>query len=261
MIYQGHNSYGNRNCNFYTYGQYFWVPHFHKNIEWIYALRGNTVITVNDAEKTLQPGECALILPNQIHSVKSCRDSLVWIAVFSEDFVSEFSSFMKNKQGSEISFFPDEEAVPVFRSVMMGRPGEFLLKSAFYLICDQYLKHVAVEPKGKSNEAMICRILDYVTEHYAEDVSLHRVAELFGYEYHYLSRILNRDYKIRFKDFLNEYRVSRAVDLLDQGKGSVTDVALECGFQSIRNFNHVFKSVTGKTPGEYRKNTVSEIKL
>ena len=127
MIYQGHNSYSNRNYNAYTYGQYFWVPHFHKNFEWIYALRGNTRITVNECEKVLQEGECALVLPNQIHSVHNCGDSLVWIAVFSEDFVPEFSSFMRNQQGTAISFFPDEEVLAVFHSVMMENPPNTML--------------------------------------------------------------------------------------------------------------------------------------
>ena len=259
MIYQGHNSYSNRNYNAYTYGQYFWMPHFHQNFEWIYALRGNTVIIVNESEKVLQTGECAFVLPNQIHSVRSCGDSLVWIAVFSDDFVLEFSSFIRNKQGTAISFFPDEEVVSVFHSVMMGNPGELLLKSALYLACDQYLKKVPTEPRRVGNDAMICRMLDYVTEHYAEDLSLHQLAELFGYEYHYLSRILNRDYKIRFKDFLNQYRVSLAIKLLHQHQKSITEIAMECGFQSIRNFNHVFKSVTGRSPSSYQgKGTLTD---
>ena len=253
MIYQGHNSYGNNNYNAYTYGQYFWVPHFHKNIEWIYALRGKTTITVNETEKVLLQGECAVILSNQIHSVRSCEDSLAWIAVFSDDFVPEFAAFMKNKQGTTVSFFPDEETVPVFQSVMMGNPSELQLKSALYLICDQYQKHVTTEPCKNGNGPMICQILDYVTDHYAQDISLHQISELFGYEYHYLSRILNRDYKIRFKDFLNQYRVSLAIKLLHQSEKSVTDIAMECGFQSIRNFNHVFKCVTGKSPSEYKR--------
>jgi AraC-like DNA-binding protein len=41
-----------------------------------------------------------------------------------------------------------------------------------------------------------------------------------------------------------------SVDYLDK---SITDIAIECGFQSIRNFNRVFKNFADTTPGEFRK--------
>ena len=201
----------------------------------------------------MEPGECTLVLSNQIHSIKSQEGSLVWIAVFSEDFVPEFAAHVRQKQGTKISFFPDEETIPVLEQVMLGNPGDLLLKSVLYLVCDQYLKKVPMEPKKVGSERLICEILDYVTAHYRENISLHTVAEHFGYEYHYLSRLLNQSYNIRFKDFLNQLRVSYAISLLEKGSQCVTEIALECGFQSIRSFNQVFKESVGVAPSEYRR--------
>ena len=46
--------------------------------------------------------------------------------------------------------------------------------------------------------------------------------------------------------------------LLD-GKRSITEAAMEAGFQSIRTFNRVFSSQNGITPGEYRRAVLEEL--
>lgn len=55
---------------------------------------------------------------------------------------------------------------------------------------------------------------------------------------------------------LNEYiyslRIKKANDLMNQGY-SVTDAALQSGFQSIRTFNNIYKKVCGMTPSDYKK--------
>ena len=55
-----------------------------------------------------------------------------------------------------------------------------------------------------------------------------------------------------FVHFVNKIRVNEACKLLVSGKsGSIAATAYSCGFNSITNFNHVFKSIAGKSPREY----------
>jgi AraC-like DNA-binding protein len=52
--------------------------------------------------------------------------------------------------------------------------------------------------------------------------------------------------------FLNEVRINEACKKLTDGHyDSIATVAYNCGFNSITNFNRVFKSVTHKSPSEY----------
>ena len=84
-------------------------------------------------------------------------------------------------------------------------------------------------------------MLDTIALHYNENISLKTLAEEFGYEYHYLSRLLNKGYGINFNQLLNNYRVEAATELLQTTKLTITEIAEKSGFQSIRNFNLVFK--------------------
>ena len=53
-------------------------------------------------------------------------------------------------------------------------------------------------------------------------------------------------------DHLHNLRVSKARKMLTDTYASITDIAFESGFSSLRTFNRVFVKYTGKTPSDYR---------
>lgn len=259
ILHQRCNSRGNYNFNAYVYTDTGWVPHFHKNFELIYVMEGELALTVNGRTENMSAGSYALILANQIHSFEPVAHSVIWIAIFAEQFVPHFAGYMEKFEG-EASVFLCSESVHSFVQANLIKPATepsvTMKKSCFYAVCDEFLKRVSVVPKNSRNDELICRILDYIAEHYLEDITLSTLAEEFGYEYHYISRLLNKSYHINFTDLVNEYRVDKAIGLLtgDGGSGesmSISRIAMESGFKSIRNFNYVFKRVTGVSPGKY----------
>ncbi len=253
FFHQSHNSRSNNNYNAFIYQDTSWAPHFHKNFELLYVLEGEVPLQVNDRTATLRTGECAIILSNQIHSFTVGADTRVWVAVFSEDYVPEFASYIKEKQGMGIAFVPDTEVATLLeRRLIFGTDSFMMRRAGLYAVCDQYREKMETEPRRTRNDDLICHVLDYIEQHFREDITLESVAEQFGYEYHYLSRLLNRKYSIRFRSILNDYRIADAVHELETGEKSIADIALSCGFQSIRSFNDVFLTQKGITPAEYR---------
>lgn len=55
-----------------------------------------------------------------------------------------------------------------------------------------------------------------------------------------------------FKKFINALRFEYACELLPREDVSITEICGKCGFGSLRNFNRVFKALSGMTPNEYR---------
>jgi AraC-like DNA-binding protein len=51
-----------------------------------------------------------------------------------------------------------------------------------------------------------------------------------------------------FTQYLNTIKIAAAIEKLRKNEMSITKIALECGFNTIRNFNRVFKKFTGYTP-------------
>ncbi len=57
-----------------------------------------------------------------------------------------------------------------------------------------------------------------------------------------------------FTDFLNEYRVARACNLLAGESNSISSICFDSGFNNLSHFNKQFKQITGQTPSDYRRN-------
>lgn len=73
---------------------------------------------------------------------------------------------------------------------------------------------------------------------------------------HHLSEVLTLSFEQNFYNFINFYRIDKAQNLLnhpDYKNYTIEAIAYESGFGSKTSFNRVFKSMTGKTPSEYRK--------
>ena len=256
---QANNSKGNYNYNIYTYFNVNWAPHMHSNFELIYVMSGEITLTVNGRKETVHEGAVALILANQIHSIVSAGPSYLCIAVFSETFIPHFANHYKNMIGTHSSFRLTPETDALLRKNLIYRDCSLMMKKAcLYAVCDEYSRAVPTEERKSGDEELISRIMKYIEDHYKESITLSDIARLFGYEYHYLSRLLNKSYHISFSTVLNQYRVDNAVYLIKNSSLTITDIAAESGFSSIRNFNHAFRSITGVSPQKMRKDAGQE---
>jgi len=97
------------------------------------------------------------------------------------------------------------------------------------------------------------RVLQFMKEHLAEDVSLGALAELVRLSpYHFV-----RSFKHSFGEPPHRYwmgrRIDRAKELLANPQASITAVALDLGFSSTSAFSSTFHRLTGVTPSGYRR--------
>jgi AraC-like DNA-binding protein len=88
------------------------------------------------------------------------------------------------------------------------------------------------------------------------ELTLPELAEILGCSVNHVSQAINAGFGVSFFDYLNEYRVKDAMQLLGDESGeprTVLSVALEVGFNSTSTFYVAFKKVAGQTPAEFRK--------
>lgn len=107
---------------------------------------------------------------------------------------------------------------------------------------------------NKNSENLLSVIVDYVDTHYREkDITLRSVADIFSYTEKYLSHFFKSKMGIGFNEYVNNLRLQYALNLVNSGGLSVSEVALKCGFSDPLYFSKVFKKKTGKAPSEYKK--------
>lgn len=97
------------------------------------------------------------------------------------------------------------------------------------------------------------RIICYLEDHYAQELSLDALSEAMGYNKSYLCVAFKRDTQSTILDCLNMIRIRRAAELIVYSDHSLTQVADMCGFSSDSHFNRVFVKYVGITPGQCRR--------
>ena len=254
IFHQPHNSKSNNNYNAFFYTSETWDFHFHKNLELIYVLKGNVQCVINNKEFNLQAGQYGLCLPYDIHSYKPEPDTLYWVGVFSEDYVRLFANQIHGKTASDFVFECPSNTDTFLRKTLISEnpPSIMILKSCLYAACDAFISSVNLLENSDNKKNNIPIIAEYVSANHTKNISLKDISNLLGYDYNYVSRYFNSAFNMSFSDFLNLYRIETALRLLDETDKKITDIALESGFQSVRNFNEAFRKKIGLSPSEYK---------
>ncbi|WP_440897829.1 response regulator transcription factor [Amphibacillus sp. Q70] len=104
-----------------------------------------------------------------------------------------------------------------------------------------------VNDKSKHVQQMIA----YIQEHYHEKISVNDLVEELGMSTTYLNKKFKEGTSYTFNDFLNRYRIQKAMERIKTGEDKITMVAIEVGFSNYRYFIDVFKKYTNFIPSDF----------
>lgn len=156
------------------------------------------------------------------------------------------------KWGAEVDLKKLEEAYFTTR-VLKPKQYEALIR-----LLSTFAEHLAacsrvLVLKGQEKESpAITRARSFIAEHADEELSLAAVARVVNMSATYFSEKFKEVAGINFVEFVARTRVEKARNLLLNPNRRVSEVAFEVGFQSLSQFNRVFKKVAGQSPREYR---------
>lgn len=141
----------------------------------------------------------------------------------------------------------------------------------------QYVSHFAqqqplppqpqnAEPSEKSEEnaeadriSLVRKhIRDFIEAHYMEEISMQDVAKAMGYSDAYFCKLFKQCFHVNFSTCLNEYRVEKAKQMMENPRINVKDISGACGYSDSNYFARVFKRITGQTPSEYRMSIIEK---
>lgn len=109
------------------------------------------------------------------------------------------------------------------------------------------------------NSDKIKKIYEYVQENFHEKITLTEASELVNMSQVSFNRFMKKRTGKTFVDYVNDVRIGHAAIRLIEKDVSISEIAFNCGFNNIANFNRVFKKSKKCTPSQY-KNDFSGIK-
>lgn len=95
--------------------------------------------------------------------------------------------------------------------------------------------------------------LEYIHTNYMKNIHLADIADSIPMNETYLSTQFKQEYNMPLKQYLSQYRIRQAAQLIKNSTYNITEIALMVGFDSTNYFSTVFKKYTGYTPSMYAR--------
>ena len=261
--------------------------HWHKELQFSYSLYDKVVVFIEDEKIILSPGEGIMINSNVLHQIKPYKNSDCMM--FSLDFDSSLiggkeDSLIEKKyltpfvESNTLKFVSLKPDIPWQKKILEN------LETIFALYNDQAYGYeleiknnlgilwlnLIREMREKINSSTssipndnerVKLALEYIHKHYSDNIVLEDIASSSNISKSECCRSFKRILKITPFEYLMEYRISKAAELLLKNNDSISNIAFDVGFNGTSYFGKVFKKYRNCSPSEYRnkytKNTPS----
>ncbi len=121
--------------------------------------------------------------------------------------------------------------------------------------CEDYeyiLSEVNTGSSFRTESDRLSDVYRYLKENYKEDISLKKISTIANFTPQSFCRIFKRRTGKNFIDYLNQLRIDNACKLLIESDLSISEIAYQCGFKTVSNFNKLFKEINHKNPKLFR---------
>ena len=106
--------------------------------------------------------------------------------------------------------------------------------------------------RNRAEPVEIWKTRKFIEEHSGEELSLRTVAKAVNMHPNYLSERFKQVTGINFVEYVARTRFDKACRLLHDGDLRISEIAFAAGFQSLSQFNRVFRKLCGKSPTQFR---------
>ncbi|PWT28028.1 MULTISPECIES: AraC family transcriptional regulator [Butyrivibrio] len=248
--------------------------HWHNAIEIIMPVEEWYEVTISEEKFHITPGEILIIPSSSLHSLHAPSKGARFIFLFDLHFLEKLSGFtsISTILGKPI-VIKKETFLPVYDDIydlLIQMRTEYFSDSDFadimiyshllelfsligrYRISEMKLSNTRIY-KQKEYIDKFNEVLEYIDEHYMENLCLESIAYKAGFSKFHFSRLFKQYTNFTFNEYLTHRRIKAASDLLAMPDLSITEVSLAVGFASISTFNRIFRQVNKCTPSEYRR--------
>lgn len=254
--------------------------HWHDEMEIIKVVYGTAKYVVDFREYILSKGDILIIPPSSLHYFERFENEsfLGETYIFDQKLVDGgnfdtcsskyINPIFNNDIYLPIHIIANTEHTKVLTSILdkilinhdsHSTAYELQIKIGFlefinYFYSNNYYQvYKSHEVNNERTTRLIKDITIYIEEHYSEKITLEMLANEANISVYYLSHIFRQYTNQTPIEYLNQYRLSTAANLLRTTDDSIMDISFECGYNNVSYFNRAFKSKYNMTPKEYRK--------
>lgn len=217
-------------------------PSFHNSIEFAFVIEGDLEITVNETQYTVKSGEVIFIDSREPHKYVYNESTQCYVVLISSGFFTDANQLGKISFPTHSAKCEQFEYIKQYLDYALAHwdPDSILCKLAFAdtiaFLMTRYYPSFPKKESTKHNSVLLDAV-EYICEHYREDLSIADVAKALGYSANYFSSTFNELMGESFPDYVNACRMVEYFRVhRERPDLSVERAAELCGFGSMRSF-------------------------
>lgn len=253
------------------------VPmHWHKEFEINRIIEGHGQVILGEEKHIVSKGDIIIIPPNVLHAAYVAQgEELMYEAlVFNHSILGTDSNDRSTVEcilpiikghlkirmliphtSEKISDF--QKCIgQIFACAKRNQPlSDLLLKSEllrFFWLLENDLLLIQKENGNIHYSELILPSLEYMENHYNEKITVERLADICHLSKSYYMWCFNKATGLGAVEHLSQLRMKRVCEMLKSTDEYIADIAYNCGYDNLSNFNRQFKKMIGCTPGQYR---------
>ena len=228
--------------------------HIHSHMEFIYVLQGNVEVYIADKNYSLATGDMAVSMPYETHGYEFHKNSSAFVLACPPEYLSEYRQILTGKVFEPpVTKFADTHKILIDTITKEELSDDLKKKALLYCTVSDFMNSSQLIDSPVFEYDVYRKALVYISENFKENITLKKTALYVGVSSEHLSRVLNSSGKRGFSEILNSLRVYEARTLIERSNLPISEIAMEAGFGSIRNFNRIFQKNFGYKPSEIKK--------
>ena len=242
------------------------VPHWHQSIEILYFLEGNAVVMADTEEIKVEAEDVVVVPPNALHKI-SCTSSrtVYYCLIVGWEFCEAMGLPM------DYLCFKRRITDVLLCKKIADLALEFEQKQEYYKtrILSQTLDIMVLIARKHSAESAfllsdrqcvqlekIKKVFRFIEQHYAEDLTLLRLAEHVGFNKYYFCHIFKEFTGMTPVEYINYIRCRKAKEYLSAKGCNVSETAALCGFDNLSYFTKIYKKINGELPSHTQNKNI-----
>ncbi|MBY0119236.1 AraC family transcriptional regulator [Paenibacillus xylanexedens] len=235
-----------------------------EDYQWIQCRSGVGKLKLSETEHIVKPGMGMLLFPGQKHEYYALSDSweVDWI-IFDGNGSANLFETVSIVDTCVYTLAQPEYLLSRMRELLQAAltPQEqtlsnYACSAILYTLLTEIIQRVSVEGSdtvGQQYERLK-PVLDYIEQHYAEEITLPMLAGLICVTPEYFCHLFKKTTGIRPISYVNQVRVNKSKGLLlDNVQRGMEDIARQVGFESTSYYGAIFKKLERITPGTFRR--------
>lgn len=242
-------------------------PHWHDYVEFLRIREGSLTLSCANHHLTLLPGDVGIISSQMLHTGIAGSEGgvydvlLVDFALLSNGTTTS-DTYLQSLCDGSLHFEPLCRQPQILQQVdaivaarrQPEKQHPLQLLGLLYDLAGLLYKHCTIQDVlGLPAQKQVSQVVDYINDHYTENISSAMLSVKFGHDEAYFCRKFKKHTGLTIMKYIQILRMEKARKLLVETTLSVQDIAADCGFSDAAYFNNCFKKLYRITPSQMRQ--------